>query len=293
MMKTEQGNTGKARCTSTYNKLELWDLLEYINIEKKEALKTVSCKENIPTCIHTSKMYFAGPWFNDKSKAFYDAILEIAKICDCISDYDIFFPRCQVNETPFNAFMKNVGNIQNADMVVAFVDDKDVGTAWEIGMAYSLNKKIVLIGLGASAAVAQDMANKLLRAGCNAIAYSDTHMQAIAVSYMSPGDVLVGISHSGASKDIVESMRAARLGGVTTMCITGTDKSPILKQADIRILTDTEETRHSTLSLSSHISRLMLIDALCYRVVSGNAGRRERYISDNLGELRSKRIEQT
>ena len=147
MMKTEQGNTGKARCTSTYNKLELWDLLEYINIEKKEALKTVSCKENIPTCIHTSKMYFAGPWFNDKSKAFYDAILEIAKICDCISDYDIFFPRCQVNETPFNAFMKNVGNIQNADMVVAFVDDKDVGTAWEIGMAYSLNKKIVLIGL--------------------------------------------------------------------------------------------------------------------------------------------------
>ena len=153
--------------------------------------------------------------------------------------------------------------------------------------------KIVLIGLGASAAVAQDMANKLLRAGCNAIAYSDTHMQAIAVSYMSPGDVLVGISHSGASKDIVESMRAARLGGVTTICITGTDKSPILKQADIRILTDTEETRHSTLSLSSHISRLMLIDALCYRVVSGNAGRRERYISDNLGELRSKRIEQT
>lgn len=163
----------------------------------------------------------------------------------------------------------------------------------EAAEALSGANKIVLIGLGASAAVAQDMANKLLRAGCNAIAYSDTHMQAIAVSFLGEGDVLVGISHSGASKDIVESMRSARLGGVTTICITGTEKSPILKQSDIRILTDTEETRHSTLSLSSHISRLMLIDALCYRVVSGNAGRRERYISDNLGELRSKRIEQT
>ncbi len=153
--------------------------------------------------------------------------------------------------------------------------------------------KIVLIGLGASAAVAQDMANKLLRAGCNAIAYTDTHMQAIAVSFLGEGDVLVGISHSGASKDIVEGMRSARLGGATTICITGTERSPILKQSDIRILTDTEETRHSALSLNSHISRLMLIDALCYRVVSGNASRRERYISDNLGELRSKRIEQT
>lgn len=163
----------------------------------------------------------------------------------------------------------------------------------EAAEALSNASKIVLIGLGTSAAVAQDMANKLLRAGCNATAYSDTHMQAVAVSFLGPGDVLVGISHSGASKDIVETMRAARLGGATTICITGTEKAPILKQADIRILTDTEEIRHSALSLSSHISRLMLIDALCYRVVSGNAYRRERYVSDNIGELRSKRIEQT
>ena len=32
-------------------------------------------------------------------------------------------------------------------MVVAFVDEKDVGTAWEIGMAYSLGKKVILLGL--------------------------------------------------------------------------------------------------------------------------------------------------
>lgn len=147
-MEIEAGKTGKARGISTYNKLNIEDLKKVLDNEVEIALGSVLCnKWEIPTCIKTKKLYFAGPWFNEKSDAFYNSILTIANTCKQFTDYDIFFPRCQVNETPFNAFMKNVGNIQDADMVVAFVDDKDVGTAWEIGMAYSLNKKIVLIGL--------------------------------------------------------------------------------------------------------------------------------------------------
>lgn len=150
--------------------------------------------------------------------------------------------------------------------------------------------KIVLIGLGTSASVASDMAGKLLRAGCCATAYSDTHLQAVAVSFTGPGDAVVGISQSGASKDIVEEMRAARLGGATTICITGTEHSPIVRASDIVLLTDTEETRHSALRLSSHIARQMVVDAVCYHVVSRSANLREKYLSENAGELASKRL---
>ena len=52
-----------------------------------------------------------------------------------------------MNNKPSDAFIKNVSNIQDCDILVAFVDDKDVGTAWEIGMAYALGKNIVLLGL--------------------------------------------------------------------------------------------------------------------------------------------------
>ena len=147
-MQIEAGKTGKAKGISTYNNLDVADLRKVIDNEVEIALNSVLCsKETIPTRIKTKKLYFAGPWFNEKSNAFYNSILTITNTCEQFTDYDIFFPKCQVNKTPFNAFMKNVGNIQDADMVVAFVDDKDVGTAWEIGMAYSLNKEIVLIGL--------------------------------------------------------------------------------------------------------------------------------------------------
>ncbi len=151
-------------------------------------------------------------------------------------------------------------------------------------------RKTVLIGLGSSASVAQDAANKFLRAGYEAFSYGDTHMQMIAVSRMSAGDVLVGISQSGASKDIVEAMRLAKSRGISTICITGTDRSPIMKQSDIVLLTDTEETKHSSLALSSHLSRLVVIDSLCYYLVYRNEANRGDFENENQNSLKSKRV---
>lgn len=131
--------------------------------------------------------------------------------------------------------------------------------------------RVVIIGLGASASVAEDASNKFLRAGCNSASYSDTHMQMIAVSQLRPGDVVVGISQSGTSKDIVEALKLARHHGANTISLTSKERSPIARQSDVVLLTDTEETRHSSLGLNSHISRLIVIDALCYKIVYQNS----------------------
>ena len=155
--------------------------------------------------------------------------------------------------------------------------------------AISSARRVVLIGLGTSAQVAEDASNKLLRAGCNSSAYADTHMQAIAVSQLRPGDVVIGISQSGSSKDIVEAMKTARAHGATTISITSRERSPITRQSDILLLTDTEETRHSDLGLNSHISRLVVIDALCYKIVYRNSASAFN-IGESEAELQSKRI---
>ena len=155
--------------------------------------------------------------------------------------------------------------------------------------AISESRKIVLIGLGTSASVAEEASNKFLRAGCNSAAYSDTHMQLIAVSQLKEGDALIGISQSGSSKDIVEAMKIARGRGATTISITSKEKSPISRQSDIMLLTDTEETRHSALGLNSHMSRLVVIDALCYKIVYQNVARAFS-VGEGEAELQSKRI---
>ena len=150
--------------------------------------------------------------------------------------------------------------------------------------------RVVLIGLGASAQVAEDASNKLLRAGCNSVAYADTHMQAIAVSQLRPGDTVIGISQSGASKDIVESMKIAKSRGARTIAITSRERSPIARHSQIVLLTDTEETRHSSLGLNSHIARLIVIDALCYKLVYENADRAQAVVKEEAELNKTKRI---
>jgi hypothetical protein len=62
-------------------------------------------------------------------------------------------------------------------------------------------------------------------------------MQAIAVSQLKNGDTVIGISQSGASKDIVESMKVARSHGARTIAITSRERSPIARCADVVLLT--------------------------------------------------------
>ncbi len=150
--------------------------------------------------------------------------------------------------------------------------------------------KVVLIGLGSSASVASDASDKLLRAGCNSASYSDTHMQTVAASRLRAGDTLIGISQSGTSKDIVESMRLARSLGATTVAVTSKERSPLTRQSDIVLLTDTDEVRHSALALSSHLSRRLVMDALCYKVVYMNEALVLRSLSEVEASLQSKRV---
>ena len=127
--------------------------------------------------------------------------------------------------------------------------------------------KIVIFGLGNSAPIAIDAGHKFMRAGLNVNSYTDNHMQVIAASHLEKGDIALGISHSGSSKDIVEALKIARDHGATTIAITNRGKSPILKQSDIILSTASEETKYNVLALNSRIAQLAIIDTLHFYIV--------------------------
>ena len=111
-------------------------------------------------------------------------------------------------------------------------------------------EKILIFGLGNSASVAMDACHKLLRLGLNANAYTDNHMQAIAAAHAGRKNIVIGISHSGRSKDIIESMRIAKNNGVTTIALTNQGKSPIDKVSDVVLNTVSDETNYRILGVS-------------------------------------------
>lgn len=81
-------------------------------------------------------------------------------------------------------------------------------------------KKISFFGLGASAAVAHDAQNKFFRFNIPIVCFDDIVMQRMSVINCSDGDVVVVISHTGRTKNLVEIARMARENGATVIGIT-------------------------------------------------------------------------
>lgn len=88
------------------------------------------------------KIYFAGPWFDDFADRFYE---DVKRIVDSNGSYSVFYPKYQTETEPKKVFDGNVTNLTDCDLVVALVERKDTGTAWEIGMAYVLGKPMYLV----------------------------------------------------------------------------------------------------------------------------------------------------
>ena len=149
--------------------------------------------------------------------------------------------------------------------------------------------KIALFGLGNSASVALDASHKFIRAGLNATACSDNHMQMIVASHLGRGDVAIAVSHSGSSKDIVEALKVAKEHGATTIAITNVGKSPIDKVSDVVLHTSSAETDYTILALNSRIAQLAIIDTLYYYVVFNLSDKAIESIKETERALKSKK----
>lgn len=123
-------------------------------------------------------------------------------------------------------------------------------------------RNIMIFGLGNSSAVALDLQHKLMRLGLSASAYSDTHMAALAATYATGQDVAVAISHSGSSKEVVDTANLAKASGACLITLTSLGISPLSKLADIALHTASNETKYRIVALSSRVAQITIIDAL-------------------------------
>ena len=122
---------------------------------------------------------------------------------------------------------------------------------------------VYIFGMGNSGSVAQDLQHKLLRLGKMAVSQSDSHLQRILVTaHANSEDVIVAISHSGSTKDLVENVRLGRSRGAKVISITAYGKTPLSKIADLSLFTMSDETKTNPTSVSSRIAQIAIVDVL-------------------------------
>ncbi|HHV53978.1 MAG TPA: MurR/RpiR family transcriptional regulator [Firmicutes bacterium] len=123
-------------------------------------------------------------------------------------------------------------------------------------------RRVEFYGVGASGVTALDAKYKFLRIGFVCDAYVDSHLQAMSAATLQPGDVAVGISHSGSTKDVVDSCRVAARAGATVIAITDYKRAPITEVAHITLLTACREKPLGSGTLRSKIAQIHVLDLL-------------------------------
>nr|WP_297546596.1 MurR/RpiR family transcriptional regulator [Amycolatopsis sp.] len=157
-----------------------------------------------------------------------------------------------------------IGKVSYADAraVEETAEQLDVPTLQQVIEAVATAGRVDVYGVGASAFVAADLQQKLHRIGRISFAWSDTHIMLTSAAVLSPGDVAVGVSHTGATTDTVEALRVAREHGAVTIAVTNFPRSPITEVADFVLTTAARETTFRSGATASRIAQLTVIDCL-------------------------------
>ncbi len=124
------------------------------------------------------------------------------------------------------------------------------------------SKSIYLFGVANSGNICGDFEHKLFRLGFNARSLTDSHMQIIAASQITKKQLIIAVSHSGRTKDILESTKLAKENGASVVVMTAYADSPLAAMGDVVLLTKSDETNYRMLGLSSRYALLAIIDTI-------------------------------
>jgi DNA-binding MurR/RpiR family transcriptional regulator len=150
-------------------------------------------------------------------------------------------------------------NAQALKDTIEVLSDEELGRAVE---AISRARRLEIYGIGGSAPLALDAYHKFMKLGICAVWLNDSDLMAMSSSLLAAGDVALGISHTGASRDVCDAMENAQNAGATTICITHRATSPITKVSNVKLFTAAKETAFGSDATSSRIAQLSIIDVL-------------------------------
>ncbi|HEY0636257.1 MAG TPA: MurR/RpiR family transcriptional regulator [Pseudonocardiaceae bacterium] len=142
------------------------------------------------------------------------------------------------------------------------VDQLDMSALGRVVDVLSSARHVGLYGVGASAFVAADLQHKLTRIGRMALSWSDPHAALTGSAVLGPGDVAMGISHTGSTTDTIDFLTEAGRHGATTVALTNYPRSAITEVSEHVITTAARETSFRTGAMASRIAALTVLDSI-------------------------------
>ncbi|WP_374620656.1 MurR/RpiR family transcriptional regulator [Devosia sp.] len=122
--------------------------------------------------------------------------------------------------------------------------------------------QVSVFGLGgSSSALAQETQYRLFRYGVVVTAHSDPYVMRMTASTLRPDDVVIAISATGRTREVIDAVELAKQYRAQTICITAPD-TDLTRICDVRLTVDIPEYPDTMKPTASRFAFLTIIDLI-------------------------------
>ncbi|MFE6050989.1 MurR/RpiR family transcriptional regulator [Kitasatospora sp. NPDC056446] len=136
--------------------------------------------------------------------------------------------------------------------------------------------RVVLLGAGLSGAVVLDLAYRLRALGLLVDSPADPITAQLAAAGLGPGGVCLAVSHTGATRTVVDAARLAREAGADVLALTSYARSPLTETATRTLVAGGQELVFGLETTASRLAHLAAVDALAQTLLALRGPRAER-----------------
>jgi len=168
------------------------------------------------------------------------------------------------NETCDSSFQ---GRLRKTALEIQRVIDETIQLADEetVNSAVSLLEKadkVLCVGAGGALVNAMMFVHQFSTICDKFKTVGETHLQSMELAMMKPNDVLLVISHSGATKSGIVMLKQAKTLGITTILITHFPQSPAAEYADVVLRSGYDEKPLEVGAVPARAAALIVLDML-------------------------------
>lgn len=128
-------------------------------------------------------------------------------------------------------------------------------------------RRIYIFGVGSSGLSALELQQRLMRMGMNSTCVTDSHMMLMNSSIITEEDLVIGISISGETIDILQAVRLAKLRGVSIIGLTAFSESELAKLSDVYLLAYNSTFVNNERFVNSQFALMYVIDILSMKLL--------------------------
>ncbi|EOV8959048.1 MurR/RpiR family transcriptional regulator [Cronobacter turicensis] len=130
---------------------------------------------------------------------------------------------------------------------------------------------VQIYGVAASAIIGEYLHYKLLRLGKPAHLFSDMHRASMNATTLGERDLVVAISSSGSTRDLLHAVKLARKAGAPVLTLSNTPRSPLASISDMLLVAAKPEGPLNAGALNAKVGAMLLVELLTASLIASDS----------------------